>query len=71
MIICARDPNALGDPFLISENETVSSKEFTNAILKGLGTSLLHFPLPVALMRLAGGILGNQECLNNYWVTFR
>jgi nucleoside-diphosphate-sugar epimerase len=60
LVTCAKHPNASGHTFLASEGETVSIKEFTNAIAKGLGSSLIQLPVPVGLMRLAGKLVGKS-----------
>ena len=60
LITCAKHPDASGHTFLASENETVSIKEFTDAIAKGLNTNLVQLPFPVSLMRLAGKLLGKS-----------
>ncbi|MGI2180124.1 NAD-dependent epimerase/dehydratase family protein [Shewanella frigidimarina] len=57
LVTCAKHPNAGGHVFLASESETVSIKEFTNAIAKGLGRSLFQLPVPVGLMRFTGKLL--------------
>lgn len=60
LITCAKHPNASGHTFLASENETVSIKEFTNAIAKGLDTNLIQLPFPIGLMRFAAKLLGKS-----------
>lgn len=57
---CATHPDAAGHTFLASESETVSTKEFTNAIAKGLGKKVYQLPVPVSLMRFAGKLLGKS-----------
>lgn len=57
---CALHPCAKNNTFLASEGYTVSIKEFTNAIAKGLGKKVYHLPIPVSLMRLAGKLLGKS-----------
>lgn len=57
---CATNPEAAGHTFLASEGETVSTKEFTNAIAKGLGKKIYQLPIPVSLMRFAGKLLGKS-----------
>ncbi|MGK0272393.1 MAG: nucleoside-diphosphate-sugar epimerase [Cocleimonas sp.] len=57
LVTCAEHPNAGGNVFLASESETVSIKEFTNAIAKGLSRNLFQLPVPVGLMRFAGKLL--------------
>lgn len=57
---CAIHPEAAGHTFLASESDTVSIKEFTNAIAKGLGKKVYQLPVPVSLMRFAGKLLGKS-----------
>ncbi|MEZ9235308.1 NAD-dependent epimerase/dehydratase family protein [Shewanella sp. 10N.286.52.A9] len=64
LVTCAKHPNAANHTFLASESETVSISVFTNAIAKGLGTSLIQLPVPVSLMRLAGKMLGKAEMVD-------
>lgn len=58
LITCATHPKAAGHTFLASDMETVSIKQFTNAIADGLGKKLLQLPIPVSLIRLAGKLMG-------------
>ncbi|CAH6817187.1 NAD-dependent epimerase/dehydratase family protein [Vibrio splendidus] len=60
LVICASHPAAAGHTFLASDGETVSTKEFTNAIAKGLGKKIYQLPIPVSLMRFAGKLLGKS-----------
>ncbi|MDH5918569.1 NAD-dependent epimerase/dehydratase family protein [Vibrio splendidus] len=60
LVTCASHQNAAGHTFLASESETVSIKEFTNAIAKGLGKKVYQLPVPVSLMRFAGKLLGKS-----------
>ncbi|EKP4404098.1 NAD-dependent epimerase/dehydratase family protein [Vibrio parahaemolyticus] len=52
--VCAINPDAAGHEFIASEGESVSTKEFTNAIAKGLGKKVYQIPVPVPLMRVVG-----------------
>ncbi|MGL5237283.1 MAG: NAD-dependent epimerase/dehydratase family protein [Plesiomonas shigelloides] len=63
LVTCATHPNAGGHTFLASENETVSIKEFTNAIAKGLGKKVIQLPIPVSLMRLTGRLTGKSALI--------
>jgi nucleoside-diphosphate-sugar epimerase len=58
LIICAQHKNASGHIFLASDSETVSIKEFTNAIGEGLGKSITQIPVPISLMRLCVRLFG-------------
>ncbi len=60
LITCANDPKAAGHIFLASDGQAVSTKDFTNAIAKGLNKRLIQLPIPVWLMRLAGKLLGKS-----------
>jgi nucleoside-diphosphate-sugar epimerase len=61
LITCAKHQNAAGHTFLASDGETVSIKEFTDAIAKGLGKNLIQLPIPVCFMRFVGKLLGKTE----------
>lgn len=60
LVTCAKHPRAAGHTFLAAESETVSIKQFTNAIAKGLDKHLIQLPIPITLMRLAGSLLGKS-----------
>ncbi|GIU14809.1 NAD-dependent epimerase/dehydratase family protein [Shewanella glacialipiscicola] len=57
LITCALHPKAPGHTFLASDGETVSIKDFTNAIAKGLDKKLIQLPIPVSLMRLVARLV--------------
>ena len=58
LITCANHPSAAGHTFLASDGETVSIKEFTNAIAKGLNKKIIQLPVPVSIMRLLARLVG-------------
>ncbi|PMG42161.1 NAD-dependent epimerase/dehydratase family protein [Shewanella sp. 10N.286.52.B9] len=60
LITCANHPDAAGHTFLASDGETVSIKDFTNAIAKGLNKRLIQLPVPVCLMYLAARLVGKH-----------
>ncbi|BDA59932.1 NAD-dependent epimerase/dehydratase family protein [Shewanella xiamenensis] len=60
LITCANHPDAGGHIFLASDGETVSIKEFTNAVAKGLNKKLIQLPVPVGLLRFAAGLVGKS-----------
>lgn len=60
LVTCAKHPGAAGYTFLASDGETVSIKEFTNAIAKGLNKKLIQLPVPVSLMRFAARLVGKS-----------
>jgi nucleoside-diphosphate-sugar epimerase len=60
LIICANSPDAAGHIFLASDGETVSIKQFTNAIARGLNKRLIQLPVPATLMRLVARLVGKS-----------
>lgn len=64
LITCASHSKAAGHTFLASDGETVSIKEFTNAIAKGLDKRLIQLPIPISLMKLAGKLLGKSAMVD-------
>jgi nucleoside-diphosphate-sugar epimerase len=60
LITCANHPSAAGHTFLASDGETVSIKQFTNAIARGLNKKLIQLPVPVSLMRLVARLVGKS-----------
>ncbi|PMM15184.1 hypothetical protein BCT59_17375 [Vibrio breoganii] len=46
IIACATHSKAAGETFLANEGASISTREFTSAIAKGLGKSPIQFPLP-------------------------
>ncbi|MER0326042.1 NAD-dependent epimerase/dehydratase family protein [Vibrio vulnificus] len=67
LVICATHPNAAGHTFLASDSETVSIKEFTNAIAKGLGKKVFQLPVPATLMRFAGKLVGKSDMIEQLY----
>ncbi|WP_217528914.1 NAD-dependent epimerase/dehydratase family protein [Vibrio metschnikovii] len=63
LVTCATHPDAAGHTFLASDGETVSIKEFTNAMAKGLGKRVVQLPIPVGLMRLVGKVTGKSAMI--------
>lgn len=72
LLTCANHPDAAGHTFLASDGFPVSIKEFTNAIAKGLGKSLIQLPIPISLMRFAAKLTGKtvmaEQLLGNLQV---
>ncbi|MGL5404620.1 MAG: NAD-dependent epimerase/dehydratase family protein [Acinetobacter sp.] len=63
LVTCATHPSAPGHTFLASESETVSSKQFTNAIAKAMGKKVIQLPIPVSLMRVVGKLTGKSAMI--------
>ncbi|OCH37503.1 NAD-dependent epimerase/dehydratase family protein [Aliivibrio fischeri] len=60
LVTCANHPKAAGHTFLASDGETVSIKDFTYAIAKGLNKQLIQLPVPLWCMRFAGKLVGKS-----------
>lgn len=67
LVTCATHPDAADHIFLASDGETVSIKQFTNAIADGLGKKIIQFPAPVSLMRLAGKLTGKSNMIGQLY----
>jgi nucleoside-diphosphate-sugar epimerase len=57
---CAEHPAARG-PFLVSDEETVSTPELVSRIARALERPARLFPAPPALLRVAGMIAGRRD----------
>lgn len=67
LVNCALHPDAAGHTFLASDGETVSIKEFTNAIAYGLGKKVVQLPVPVSVMRLVGKLTGKSAMIEQLY----
>ncbi len=67
LMTCATHPDAVGHVFLASDFETVSIKQFTNAIAEGLGKRVLQLPIPVILMQFLGKITGKSGMIEQLY----
>lgn len=67
LVTCASHPNASGHTFLASDLETVSIKEFTNAIGEGLGIKIVQLPIPVSFMRFIGKVTGKSAMIEQLY----
>jgi len=57
---CAEHPAARG-PFLVSDDETVSTPELVSRITRALERPARLIPVPPALLRAAGMIAGRRD----------
>lgn len=58
---CITHRKAAGEMFLVSDGEDVSTKEFTNAIARGLDKKLYQFPMPIIVMNVITKFLGRNK----------
>ncbi|KJF90576.1 NAD-dependent epimerase/dehydratase family protein [Photobacterium leiognathi] len=61
LLVCAKHESAPGHVFLASDGEPISTKEFTNAITKGLGKSVYQLPIPLWCMRFGARLVGKKS----------
>lgn len=61
IVLCLKHEKAAGQVFLASDNQQVSTKEFTNSIAAGLNKSIFQLPIPISLMKFAFKLLGRQS----------
>lgn len=61
LLTCAKHPDAAGHIFLASDGESISTKQFTNAIAKGLNKSIYQLPVPTSIMRLGAKLIGKKS----------
>ncbi len=56
--LCIYHPKAANEVFLISDDHTVSTPEFMNSVVGGLGQNTRHLPIPVWIIRFMGKLFG-------------
>lgn len=61
IVLCLKHEKAAGQVFLASDNQQVSTKEFTNSVAAGLNKSIFQLPIPISLMKFAFKLLGRQS----------
>ena len=60
LITCATHPAASGQTYLVSDGEPVSTPELLRRLAEALGGTPRVFPFPVALLKLAGKLVGKS-----------
>ena len=60
LITCLSSPGAVGKPLLVADNETTSTSELLRLCARLMQQPARLVPVPAALLRLAGGILGRR-----------
>jgi len=61
LALCVRDPRAAGQAFLAADHDVVSTAEIVRAVARGLGTHPRLVPVPAALLRLGGSLVGRRS----------
>jgi len=62
--LCITHPQAAGRTFSVTDGEDVSTPELVRRIARALGRPARLFPFPVALLRLAGGLVGQTRAID-------
>lgn len=60
LICCAKSTKGAGQTFLASDCQTISTREFTNSIARGIGKKAIQLPIPVFIFRLLGKLTGKS-----------
>lgn len=60
LFCCATHPKAANQVFIAAENETVTIRQFTDAIANGFNKKVFQLPIPVTLFRLLGKLTGKS-----------
>ncbi|WP_318484278.1 NAD-dependent epimerase/dehydratase family protein [Photobacterium leiognathi] len=61
LLVCANHPKAAGNTFLASDGLPISTKDFTNALAKGLDKSIYQLPVPTSLIYLGAKLIAKQS----------
>jgi len=64
LVCCAQDMRAAGQTYLVSDGEDLSTAELIRRLGKVLGVSEHLWPMPVALLRFLGTLLGKQAAID-------
>jgi nucleoside-diphosphate-sugar epimerase len=64
VIACVKHPNAAGNTFLVCDDDDVSTPELVRRIAAALGRQARVFPVPLALLRLAGAVIGKRAAVD-------
>jgi nucleoside-diphosphate-sugar epimerase len=63
LAFCVTNDKVANQIILATESETVSTRQFTDAIAKGLNKKVLQLPIPVSLFRLLGKLTGKSAMI--------
>jgi nucleoside-diphosphate-sugar epimerase len=64
LVTCASHPAAVGQTYLVSDGENVSTPELIRRTASALGVSARLLPFPTSLMRLAGRLTGKTATVH-------
>jgi nucleoside-diphosphate-sugar epimerase len=61
LLVCSKHQYAASHIFYASDSCSVSTKEFTNAISKGMNKKILQIPIPIFLIKILFRFVGKQN----------
>ncbi|MHB1091303.1 UDP-glucose 4-epimerase family protein [Thiobacillus sp.] len=61
--LCVEHPAAAGQTFLLDDGKAVSTPDLVRAVAHAMGRPARLLPMPVGVLRLAGGLLGKREAV--------
>ncbi|PSW03948.1 hypothetical protein C9I89_16005 [Photobacterium lipolyticum] len=61
---CLVHPNAAGEIFLVSDDQTISTSQLCELIAQGKNTRLIGLPIPVALLKFASKLTGKTAAVS-------
>lgn len=64
LILCATHPNAVGQTYLVSDGQDISTPDLLRKLSSPIGRSARLLPCPLALIRLVGRLFGKSDQIN-------
>ena len=64
LIACATHPAAVGQTYLVSDSEGISTPDLIRSLAKALGKSNLVYPFPISVMRFCAGLFGKSAAVD-------
>jgi nucleoside-diphosphate-sugar epimerase len=61
LVICLKHPAAVGQTFLVSDSEDVSTTELLVRTARALRKRIFLLPVPTSMLKLAAALLGKHE----------
>ena len=58
--VCLIHPSAANQTFIVADGESVSTRQFTDAIAKGFNKELIQLPVPLFALKALGSLTGKS-----------
>jgi len=68
--LCTIHPMAANELFLLSDEQDLSTKEFSRGIAKGLCVRLFQLPIPIKIMKFTGHLFGKSHLMTQLFDDF-